>query len=250
MEFKKFLDELESHEIDLRSHYTAIKFFGYYHTEVASVNSSFSTSDINNYYTKADLTPPSNISVYIADLRTKKKIIRVLTEHYRLERYENIAIKNILEGMPGRIKISDKLKSLPQKLKSPSEQGFLKEAIDCFTVRANRATVIMMWSLCINHLYEYILLNKLTEFNSALSRQQGLKVVISSKDDFSELKETKFIEICRSAGIITNDVRKILDEKLGTRNSCAHPTSIAIKETKVMDFIEDLVENVIVRYEI
>jgi hypothetical protein len=103
----------------------------------------------------------------------------------------------------------------------------------------------MTWLLVIDNLFEYILEKKLSEFNKALS-SQNLKIkAISQKDDFGELKETKFIELCRSANIISNDVRKILDEKLGIRNTCAHPNSIIVAESKATSFIEDLVDNVL-----
>lgn len=67
-------------------------------------------------------------------------------------------------------------------------------------------------------------------------------------EDFDDMNEAVFIEVCRSAGLITKDVRKILDEKLGFRNSCAHPSSIHVGDAKVVSFVEDIVENVIVKY--
>ncbi|MGE4430825.1 MAG: hypothetical protein AB7E05_08815 [Sphingobium sp.] len=43
-------------------------------------------------------------------------------------------------------------------------------------------------------------------------------------------------------------MRKILDQKLGTRNSCAHPSGVTVNKSKVIDFIEDLVDNVILKF--
>ena len=71
---------------------------------------------------------------------------------------------------------------------------------------------------------------------------------IVTRDDFGDVPENKFIELLRAASIISNDVRKILDQKLGTRNSCAHPSGVLIKGSKVIDFVEDLVENVLLKY--
>lgn len=62
------------------------------------------------------------------------------------------------------------------------------------------------------------------------------------------MKESKFIDLCRVAKIISNDVRKILDQKLGTRNSSAHPSGVTINKSKVIDFVEDLVDNVVLKY--
>ena len=250
MEFEKFLEQLDALEIDLTGHYTAIKFFGFFHTEIAG-SRCFSTGDLNGYYEKADLILPSNISKYLADMRDVKQEIKPSDGGYRLVRHVRNEVKIILEGTPARREVSEKLTSLPAKLKTASEKEFLEEAINCFSIRANRATIIMVWNLCIEHMYEYILQNKLTEFNTALSRQQGVRVpAVTSKDDFHDIRDVRFIEICRSVDIISNDVRKILDTKLGTRNSCAHPSDIQVRESKVVDFIEDLVENVILKYEV
>ena len=102
-----------------------------------------------------------------------------------------------------------------------------------------------------DHLFAYILAHKLADFNTAVSADKGVKFnSVSKRDDFTEMKETKFIELCRAAGIVSNDVRKILDQKLGTRNSCAHPSGVIINKSKVIDFIEDLVDNVILKFRV
>jgi hypothetical protein len=58
----------------------------------------------------------------------------------------------------------------------------------------------------------------------------------------------KFIELCRAASIISNDVRKILDAKLGIRNSAAHSSRITVGEHKAVEFGIDLINNVILKY--
>ncbi len=93
----------------------------------------------------------------------------------------------------------------------------------------------------------------LTEFNKVLAANTDKRVKVSSvsvRDDFADIPAGKLIEFLRSAGVISNDVRKILDEKLGTRNSSAHPSAIAIKRSKVIAFVEDLVENVVLKYKV
>lgn len=144
------------------------------------------------------------------------------------------------------------LKRVISKVNDNNRKNFLAEAISCLGVEASRATVILTWITVIDHLYEFIHKKKLTEFNNAMSRRTDKygKMTILTKDDFCDIKESVFIEIARSANIITSDVRKILDEKLGIRNSAAHPSSIIIHETKVVNFIEDLIDNVVVKYPI
>jgi hypothetical protein len=136
------------------------------------------------------------------------------------------------------------------KLSDDNQRKFLAEAIACIGAEARQATIIMTWLVAIDHLYDYIITHKLAEINSAISRRTDRisTLVVSTKDDFLEIKESVFIEVARSADIITNDVRKILEEKLGIRNSCAHPSTIEIHDSKVVSFIEDMVDNVIVKY--
>jgi len=138
-------------------------------------------------------------------------------------------------------------------VKNPLENDFLNEAIDCFEIGAYRASIVMVWNLTVDHLYEYVLANELTNFNIALSKNTDKRIKITSvlkKDDFGEVPEGKFIEFCRSANIITSDVRRILDGKLGIRNSYAHPSSLQMTESKAIEFIEDLVNNVIIKFKV
>jgi len=136
------------------------------------------------------------------------------------------------------------------KVSDENQRKFLAEAISCLGVQARRATIVMTWLATLDHLYDYVMKHKLAEFNAALARRTDKysTLVISSKDDFSEMREVVFVEVVRSAGVITNDVRKILDEKLGIRNSCAHPSTIEIHDSKVVSFIEDLIDNVVAKY--
>jgi hypothetical protein len=111
----------------------------------------------------------------------------------------------------------------------------------------------MCWILALDHLIDYVMNKHAAAFDKVLAVNTGKRVKVTSiksRDDYGDIPEGKLIEFMRSAGAISNDVRKILEEKLGTRNSCAHPSSIAIKRTKVIDFVEDLITNVVLKYKI
>ena len=149
------------------------------------------------------------------------------------------------------VQTSETLRALQFKVTEESRKDFLKETIDCFETGANRATVVMVWILAIDHLFAHILKHKLAQFNASLAKDKSVKLnAITERDDFNELKEYKFIEICRAANIISNDVRKILDTTLGVRNSCAHPSGIKVPGAKVLVTVEDLVVNVLLKYEV
>lgn len=161
-------------------------------------------------------------------------------------------ISRYLSSEPSSGYALDHLKKLVGKLTSHAEQDFLSEAAACVACGAKRAAMVMVWLLTVDHLQEYVLARKLADFNLALKKRTDSKgLQIAKKDDFCDIRdEATLIQLLRSAGIITNDVRKILEEKLGFRNTCAHPSTVVIPEAKVTTAIEDLVYNVILKYPI
>ena len=58
----------------------------------------------------------------------------------------------------------------------------------------------------------------------------------------------RLIELLRAAGLISNDVRKVLDEKLGIRNSAAHPSDLVFDGHKATEFSSDLIQNVLLKF--
>jgi len=146
---------------------------------------------------------------------------------------------------------STALRGLVGKLGVTEERDFLDEAIKCHEARAYRAAIIMVWILTVDHLQEFIFKHQPTAFNRELAKVNDKRVKVAkvtSKDDFGDIPESKLIELARAAGIINNDVRKILDAKLGIRNSYAHPSNVSLSPVKAAEFITDLVDNVILKY--
>lgn len=210
---------------------------------------------IRECFVLLDLLPYAYISQYLTNnlKKTSKahpKFIRT-KDGFQLHRERKLAIESSLTTKPLKAKAKSDLKSLLGVVTNPNENEFLKEAIDCFKIEAYRASIVMVWNLTIDHLFEFVLKHKLVDFNLALSKNTDKRIKITTvvkKDDFSEIPEGKFIEFCKSSGIISNDVRKILDSKLGIRNSYAHPSSLKMLESKAVEFIEDLVNNVVLKY--
>ncbi len=133
---------------------------------------------------------------------------------------------------PLAVQTNAELRKLEGKVPAGPKKEFLKETIDCFGAGANRAFVIMCWILALDHLYDYVMKAPLSAFNEVLAKNADKRVrvtKIQSRDQFGDMPEGKFIEFLRASEIISNDVRKILDEKLGVRNSCAHPSGITVK---------------------
>jgi hypothetical protein len=168
---------------------------------------------------------------------------------YQLSRNAQLDIQKSLHAGPAKLETSLLLRALLPKVVEPQEREFLMESIDCYEIGARRSAIVMTWLLTIYHLQKHILDNHLTAFNAVLAADKGVKLnSIANFDDFGEIKEAKLIELMRAAKVISNDVRKILDVKLGIRNSAAHPSAVTISEVKATEFIIDLVENVVLKY--
>mgnify|MGYP000899322255 CR=1 FL=1 len=252
IELNSFLDNIKGF-FDLKSA-DQVDYFVYYLTIEKNLAVTQATA-IRECFLKSDISPYSNISQYlIKNVRGKEKNppkFLKIKDGYQLHRSLRSALEQNIEKKVIKAKVSKDLRELLTHVNNPIENEFLKEAINCFEISAYRATVVMVWNLTIDHLFEYILKNELSSFNFALAKNTDKRIKITSvskKDDFSEIPENKFIEFCRSANIISNDIRKILDTKLGIRNSYAHPSNIKIIESKATEFIEDLVNNVILKY--
>jgi hypothetical protein len=160
-------------------------------------------------------------------------------------------VEAYLDGVAGIKPAKEALVALASRLSDPAERRFLNEALRCLQAAAPRGAIVMAWALAVDHMQNHVLTHHTAAFNNALRARtdSNKNVTIAIKDDFEKItKETVFIEVLRSAGIITNDVRKILDTQLGFRNTAAHPSTVDVPESKVVGAIEDLVLNVIVKY--
>lgn len=209
---------------------------------------SVTAGDIDAVFAMLDLRVSSRTSVYLSEAVKSGYYIKH-PKGYRLERSMVEKIRSAVDLEPKRVEVSAQLAALVSKVKDTQERSFLEESIRSFRVEANRAAIVMAWTLAMDHMQKYTFGTKLSEFNAAVSAHSDKRMQqIINYDDFSELKETRIIELMRSAGVITNDVRKILDEKLGIRNSAGHPSGITISSHKATEFILDLVENILLKY--
>lgn len=211
---------------------------------------SIVVKDIRACFDELNIKQYARLPAYLSDNSSslKGKYVKK-NKGYSLEMNRFNEIKKTVENEPEKVEVSKQLSNLLSQIKDSSEKEFLLETMNCYRVQSFRAFIVMTWILTIYHLQKYILGKKLSEFNTALAKNPDRKISkIINYEEFSDLKESKFIEITRSAGIISNDVRKILDEKLGTRNSAAHPSGIIFAGHKATEFALDLISNVLLKY--
>ncbi len=224
-----------------------------YHLRQAG-QTEFSIADLESQFRDGGLPAIENLHLKIPKMSSGKSpaLLHIGGGKYSLTVYGLQEVQDYLSSVAGIRPAAKSLEKLVGRLSVDADQNFLAEAVACVQIGAKRAAVVMSWLLTLNHLEEYVLKHKLSEFNNALRARTDCRgLQITRKDDFGEIrKECYFIELLRSAMIISNDIRKILDEKLGFRNTCAHPSQVTIPDTKVLAAIEDLVENVILKFPI
>jgi hypothetical protein len=235
-----------------KSHSEKIKLFGWYlhvHRRVAH----FQPADIKGLYEKLHMAAPT-FGGYFQQLMREGSLLKN-SSGYRLENRIREALDTQYGMRDVTIQVTQLLASLPDKIPDLAERTFLNEALICFRHGAFRAAVVMTWNLAYHHLCDYALRKHLTDFNDRWfivypghhNKRPGRKTIAKMDDFAEELMESEVIEICNSAGIITNDIRKILSQKLGRRNSAAHPSSVSIGQLQAEDFIDDLIKNVVLK---
>lgn len=214
-------------------------------------NDGVSATELINSFRILQLKEYKRMSAYLSEQASARKgrYVKVQSGGYRLARSAYNKIEAEIRQEPVKVSVSSKLTDLVAKVPDSSEKDFLREAINCYRIEAYRAFIIMAWIVSMDHLQKYIFANDLHAFNAALSKSPDKKTKkIVNYDDFSDLPESKVIELARSANIISGDVRKLLDGKLGTRNSAAHPSGIKISGHKATEFAIDLIDNVLLKY--
>jgi hypothetical protein len=212
----------------------------------------FSPADIRTCYDELSLEKPRDVNPYLAQMLNRKPR-EVLRDRrgYALERRVRDQLETKYGERVATVQADKLLLDLPTKIPDMAERSFLNEGLQCFRCKAFRAAIVMTWNLSYDHLCRYILNApiRLTDFNKQLPKTFP-KARISSvniRDDFTELKESEVLQVCRSANIITNDLLKILKEKLDKRNTAAHPSTVEIAPHTAEEYIIDLITNVVLK---
>jgi hypothetical protein len=208
----------------------------------------FANADIRACFSELHMADP-NVAKYLSRMVEYKDLMKV-RDGFKLERAARITLDAKYGTHHSVVQVSKLLTDLPGKVPDLAEKNFLAEAIKCYRIEAYRACIVMTWNLAYSHLLHWILndVKRLGDFNAAISRRYPKKpsIKIAVYDDFlEEFKEAEAIEICNTAGLVNSNIIKILKEKLGKRNTAAHPASVVIVQSQADDVVTDLVNNVV-----
>jgi hypothetical protein len=230
-----------------------IDFFAYFVSEQLG-SKTFSSRAIADCFVACDLPVPPSLTQHLSRGTTSKprKFIKA-PKGYRLERHMREELAHLVGAEIHTVPMPSELVTLQTSVPDGPGKAWLNEALSCLSVEAHRATLIMLWLYVLDHLFQFILGHHLDEFNDALRAHPDQRTVkrigiIRHRDQFTILGEEMFLDVAKSAHVISADVRRILGGALGARNSAAHPSGVVITRNRVVTLAEELILNVILKY--
>lgn len=191
---------------------------------------------------------PSNIHRDLSSL-CERKPARMLKDvkGYRLASTTRSELGEKFQVRQTTVKTTALLDGLATRVTDPAQRTFLVETLICFKNQAYRAAIVMAWNLAFSDVVDRILAKDLDRFNAQRAKAFLKTKEVTKRSDFEDLKESTMLEIARGAGILSASSFKILDEKLGKRNTAAHPSIVIVSPVTAEEVIHDLVENIMLR---
>ena len=248
MDVKEFVRQAPS--FSAKNHPEKIRAFGWFlHSQGQE---RFGAADLKRCYDASNLAKPVNMQRFLDSL-AEKRPPELLKDAggFRLAQ----EVRDRLDLVYGKaevvIVVERMLTDLPGKIADEAERLFLDEALTCYRHRAFRAAIVMVWNLAYDHVARWVLADptRLAEFNAGIPARNRAKahVKITTRDDFAELTEGEAVDILGGVTGVTDNMKKMLKEKLGRRNTYAHPSTMIVDRPQVDDMITELVNNAILR---
>ena len=132
----------------------------------------------------------------------------------------------------------------------PLIEAFAREAVTCHEMGLHRAAVVLAWVGAVSVLQEYVVQNKLPEFNAEARRRDKKWKAAKTRDDLGRMKEYDFLQVLESISVIGKSVKQELEKRLQLRNACGHPSSLKIADNTAAAHIEVLILNVFSQFTI
>jgi len=224
----------------------AVEVFAWYLHEVKQ-KERFQTADIGPCFDEVHIARPMNISMILSRL-CEKKPPRVIKDArgYRLHQTARQELSTKLPQRATSVVTTVLLNDLLTRVTDPAQKTFLTETLNCFKHHAYRAAVIMVWNLAFSDVLDRILTKHLAAFNTGVGTH-NLKKPVTDRVDFEKLKESEIIKIGAATGVLGKETVKKLEEKLGKRNTAAHPSTVVVSVATAEEVIFDFVENIVLR---
>jgi hypothetical protein len=141
------------------------------------------------------------------------------------------------------------LRSHLAKVQNSETREFIEESIKCLENDLYRSAVVMSWVGAMSILYDYVILNRLSDFNTEAKRRKTDWKSAITKDDLALMKESEFMDILANLSLIGKNTKEHLKNNcLNLRNSCGHPSSLKIGKHTVEAHLEFLILNIYEKY--
>ncbi len=228
-----------------------------YFIEVIREEGSFTPKAIRNAFVEARIPCPKNVRGAVFHLKLNKDIIPLDGTTYALSQQGKTKVTDKLNAVgwftsvsaePTRLvrEISEKLHQDVLKIVGSDERDFIQEAIACLhpTVNAYRAAVIMAWSAVVYNLRGKALDRGLPALNTEVQKRYPKKAILKA-EHIEDLKDSELLIACQGLGVLTKNVKGRLDNHLGLRNGCAHPTAVRPEIHTVKAFFEEIIQYVL-----
>lgn len=146
--------------------------------------------------------------------------------------------------------ISESLSDVAKQLTEGFPKDCLVEAGRCLEMECYRSAVIMSWIGASAALYQYVLANRLPEFNEEARKRIPKWRTATSFDDLANCKESEFLTVACASSVFGKSVKQELEACLTFRNGCGHPNTLIVNGLRARAHIETLINNVYLKYAI
>ncbi len=143
--------------------------------------------------------------------------------------------------------ISSLRKQLPT-ISNANCRSFVEESIRAFEAKLYRSAIVLCWVGAVAVLYDHIVENHLSAFNSEALKRDAKWRSAKTSDDLARMKEHEFLQILAATSVIGKNVKDELEVCLKLRNGCGHPNSLVVGELKASAHIETLMQNIYSKY--
>jgi hypothetical protein len=213
-----------------------------WHLHEVQGKQKFTAADIASCFERAHLAKPADVRSLLRNL-CEKKPPRLLKDDsgYKLSASARQQSGKALDSRASSLALSSLLTALIPKITEAAQRTFLNETLTCFNHKAYRASIVMAWNLVYSHVCNRVFESHVPAFNLQRVKTYPKLPELTKRTDFEDYKESQVIEICRGARILDATVCKTLTEKLGRRNTAAHPSSSVLTAVSAEEMIVDLV---------
>lgn len=177
---------------------------------------------------------------YVAQASTKERG----AQEWRLTNSGDQYVRKLLDLSDHEVEVvheARSLESLARLITDELVRGYVEEAILCLKTGALRSSVVFLWTGAIRCLQERaVTAYPGDQVTAAIQKHDPKARRVSKVDDFSSIRDSVALLAFRELGLIDKGQWQTLNEALGMRNRCGHPTLYRPGATKVSAYIEDV----------